>query len=113
MSFIGNILKSLAKSVLLSLGLTAAASATDAAIHEKIFGSGVTTIWNEEINDIMKIVKCLEESALLIKGVSETVQNERKEQKWGLLGMLLGTSGPSLLGDQLTSKRTIRAGQNF
>ena len=50
-------------------------------MHEKIFGSGVTTIWNEEINDIMKIVKCLEESALLIKGVSETVQNERKEQK--------------------------------
>ena len=113
LSFIGNILKSLAKSVLSSLGLTAAASATDAAIHEKIFGSGVTTIWNEEINDIMKIVKCLEESALLIKGVSETVQNERKEQKWGLLGMLLGTLGPSLFGNQLTSKRTIRAGQNF
>ena len=113
LSFIGNILKSLAKSVLPSLGLTAAASATDAAIHEKIFGSGVTTIWNEEINDIMKIVKCLEESALLIKGVSETVQNERKEQKWGLLGMLLGTLGPSLFGNQLTSKRTIRAGQNF
>ena len=81
LSFIGNILKSLAKSVLPSLGLTAAASATDAAIHEKIFGSGVTTIWYEEINDIMKIVKSLEESALLIKGVSETVQNERKEQK--------------------------------
>ena len=116
MSFIGNILKSLAKSVLLSLGLAAAAAAaTDAAIHEKIFGSGVTTviISNEEINDIMKIVKSLEESALLIKGVSETVQNERKEQKWGLLGMLLGTLGPSLLGNQLTSKRTIRSGQNF
>ena len=61
----------------------------------------------------MKIVKWLEESALLIKGVSETVQNERKEQKWGLLGMLLGTLGPSLFGNQLTSKRTIRAGQNF
>ena len=88
MSFIGNILKSLAKSVLLSLGLAAAsAAATDAAIHEKIFGSGVTTviISNEEINDIMKIVKSLEESALLIKGVSETVQNERKEQNGAFL----------------------------
>ena len=89
MSFLGNILKSLAKSVLLSLGLAAAAAAaaTDAAIHEKIFGSGVTTviISNEEINDIMKIVKSLEESALLIKGVSETVQNERKEQNGAFL----------------------------
>ena len=69
---IGNVLKSLAKSILISLRLTAAASETDAAIHKKIFGSGNTTliILNEEMNDIMKIVKSLEESGLLIKGLS-------------------------------------------
>ena len=77
---IGNILKSLAKSVLISLGLTAAAAATDAAIHKKMFGSGVTTLINsnEEINDIMKIVKSLEGYGLLIKGVSKTIKNEAK-----------------------------------
>ena len=56
-----NILKTLAKSVLVPLGLTAAASATDAAIHKKMFGSGTATliISNEEMYDIMKIVKFL------------------------------------------------------
>ena len=70
-----NVLKPLAKSVLIPLGLTASASVTDAAIHKKIFGSGVTTliISNEEMNDIMKIVKPLEESGLLIKGISQTI----------------------------------------
>ena len=63
--------------------LTAAASAADAAIHKKMFGSGFTTliISNEEMNDIMKIVKSYEESRLLIKGVFETIKNELKEQK--------------------------------
>ena len=77
---IENVLKLLAKSVLISLGLTAAASETDAGIHKKMFGSCVTTliISNEEINDIMKIVKSLEESDLLIKSVSETIKNEAK-----------------------------------
>ena len=65
------------------MSLTAAASAADAAIHKKMFGSGFTTliISNEEMNDIMKIVKSLEESRLLIKGVFETIKNELKEQK--------------------------------
>ena len=55
---IGNVLKPLAKSVLIPLGLAAAASATNAAVHKKMFGSGFTTIiFNEEINDVMKIVK--------------------------------------------------------
>ena len=64
---IANVLKSLAKRVWIPLGLTAAA-ATDAAIRKTMFGSGVTTsiISNEELNDIMKIVKSLEESGLLI-----------------------------------------------
>ena len=99
----------MAKSVLILLGLTAVASATDGAIHKKIFGSCNTTliISHEEINDIMKIVKLLEESGLLIKGVSERIKNEAKEQKGGFLGMLLGTFDASLLGNLLTGKGAI------
>ena len=83
MPLIGNVLKPLAKSVLIPLGLTPAASATDAIIHKKMFGSSVTTliISNEEMNNIMKIIKSLEVSGLLIKGVSETIKNEVKNQK--------------------------------
>ena len=73
-----SVLKTLAESVLKPLGLTAAASATGAAIHKKMFGSGTTAliISNEEENDIMK---SLEESGLLIKGVSETIKTEGKK----------------------------------
>ena len=73
-----NALKPLAKSVLIPVGLTAAASATDAVLHKKMFGSGTTRLItsNEEMNDIMKIVKSLGESGLLIKGVSKTVKNQ-------------------------------------
>ena len=76
-------LKPLAKSALIRLGLTAAASATDAAIHKKMFGSGFTTLIvpNEEMEDIMKIVKSLEDYYLSMGGVSETIKNEAKEQK--------------------------------
>ena len=72
-----NVLKLLTKSVLILLGLTVAASATDAAIQKKNFRSGVTTviISNEEMDDIIKIVKFLEEFIFLIKVVSETIQN--------------------------------------
>ena len=113
MPLIGNVLKPLAKSILRPLGLTAAALATDAAIHKKMFGSGTTTliISNEEMNDIMKIVKSLEDSGLLIKGVGQTIKNEAKEQKGGFLSMLLETLGASLLGNPLTGKGTIRAGK--
>ena len=78
-----NVHKLLAKSVLIPLGLTVAASATCAAIHKKMFGFGTTTliISNEEMNDTMKIVKSLEESSLLIKGVSETIKNDAKNNK--------------------------------
>ena len=112
---IGIVLKPLAERVLIPLGLIAAALATDAAIHKKMFRSGFTIlrISNEEMNDILKIVKSLEESGLLIKSVSETIKNEAKEQKGGFLGMLLGTLGASLLGNLLTGKGTIRAGENF
>ena len=113
MSLIGNILKSLAKSVLKPLGLTAAASATDAVIHKKMFGSGTTTliISNEEMNDIMKTIKSLEESGLLINGVSKTIKNEAKEQKGGFLGILLGFLGASLLVNLLTGKGEIVTSQ--
>ena len=114
MSLIGNVPKLLAKSVLIPVGLTSAASATDAAIHKKMFASGMTTliISNEEINDIIKIVKSLEESSLLIKGVSETIKNEVKEQKGGFFGMLLGTLRASLLWNLLTGNGKITAGES-
>ena len=65
------------------------------------------------MEDIIKIVKSLEESGLLLKGVTETVQNEVKEEKGGFLSMLLGTLGASLLGNILTGRRAIakREGQ--
>ena len=94
----------LAKSVLIPLGLTAAVSAADAGIRKKILGSGNRTtiiISNDEIEDIIKIVKSLEDSVFLLKGVTETVQNEVKEQKGGFLSMLLGTLDVSLLGNIL------------
>ena len=82
---IKNVIKSLAKSVLIPLGITAAASAADAEMHKKILGSGhnntTLIISNNEMEDIIKIVKPLEDSGLLLKGVTETVQNEIKEQK--------------------------------
>ena len=110
---IENMLKPLAKSVLVPSGLKAATSATDAAIKKKIFGLGMTTLvsWNENLNDIMKIIKSLEESGSLIKGVNETVENAVKEQKGGFLLMLAATLGVSLLGNILAGKRVIRAGE--
>ena len=73
--------------------LTAAASATDAAINKKIIGSGTTTliISNDELNDTLKILKSLEDFGVLLQGVSETVKNEVKKQGGGFLTMLLGT----------------------
>ena len=69
-----------AKSVLIPLGLTAPPSTTDAAIQKKTFEYGMTAlvISNDQMNDIMKIVKSLEESGLLIRGVSETIKNQTK-----------------------------------
>ena len=113
LSLIGNALKPLAKSVLIPLALIAATSATYAAIHNKMFASRVTTliISNKEMNDIMKTVKPPEESGLSIKGVRKTIKNEAKEQKGGFLSMSLGTLGVSLLGNLLTVKGMITAGE--
>ena len=63
------------------------------------------------MKDFIKIVKSLEDSALLLKGVGETIQNEAKEQKGGFLSMLLGTLGASLLGNILVGKGINRAGE--
>ena len=100
----GKIIKPLAKSILIPLALTVAPA--DAGIHKEILGSGATTLIlsNEEMEEIMKIVKYLEDFGLSLKRVSETVQNEAKEQKGGFLSMLLGTLGASLLGNLLTGK---------
>ena len=63
------------------------------------------------MEDIMKIVKSLEDSGLLIKGVTETIENETKEQKGRFIGMLLDTLAANLLGSMLTSKWVIQAGE--
>ena len=102
----------LAKNILAPLGITDAASAIDAGVQKKIHGSGTTTliISNEEMNDIMKIVQALEDSNILLKGVTKTIKNETKEQKGRFLTILLSTLRNSLLGNQLAGKGIVRAG---
>ena len=98
----------LAKNVLAPLGLTVAISAVDGSIQKKIHGSGVKLIIEQEdMNDIMKIIEALENSGILLKGVSKTIKNESKEQRGGFLSMLLGTLGASLLGNLLTGGKGI------
>ena len=94
----------LAKNVLVPLGLSVAMSAIDGSIKNKMLESGTTTliISNDEMDDILKIAKSLEDSNVLLKGVSETIQHEDKEQTGRFLSMLLGTLGASLLGDLLS-----------
>ena len=102
----------LAKNILAPLEITASVSAIDAGIQKKIHGSGTITliISKEEMNDIMKITQALEDSNILPKGVTKTIENETKEQKGGFLSMLLGTLGASLLGNLLAGKGIVRAG---
>ena len=101
----------LAKNVLAPLGITAATSAIDAGIQKKIHDSGTTAliISNKKMNYIMKVVQSLEDSNILLKGVSKTIKNETKEQKGGFLIMLLGTLRASLLGNILVAKAKVRA----
>ena len=111
----------LANNVLAPLDLTAVMSAIDGSIQKKIHGSGVTKgagvkliIEQEDMNDIMKIIKALENSGILLKGVSKAIKNETKEQKGGSLTMLLATLGASLLGNLLTGgKGIMRAGDGI
>ena len=113
-------MKILAKSLLIPLRLTAAASAADAGIHKKKLVSGrrpsssashnnnnnftILIISSDEMKVVIKTVKSLEDSSLLPERVSKTIKNEVKEQKGGFLSMKLGTLGASLLGNILTGK---------
>ena len=105
-----DVIKPLAKRIFIPLGLTAVASAEDAGMHKKILGSGkqnnTTTLItsNDEMKDVIEIVKSLEHSGLLSKGVSKTIQNEAKEQRGGFLSMLLGKMGAIFLGNILAGK---------
>ena len=122
---IKGVINPLAKSALIPLGLTAAASAAVAGIHKKVLGSvrrhssssashnTTLIISNKDIQDLIKIVKSLEDSQLLLKGVTESVQNEVKEQKGGFLIMLLGILVASLLGNLLAGKGINRAGEGI
>ena len=65
------------------------------------------------MNDIIKIIEALENSGILLKGVSKTIENETKEQRGGFLSMLLGTLGASLLGNLLSGKGMMRAGEGI
>ena len=135
-----NVIKPLAKSVLIPLGLTAAALAVDVGMHKKILGSGhlhssssafphhpsssashdnnnsnnntILIISNNEMKDI-KIVKSLEDSSFLPEGISHAIQNEFEEQRGEFLSMLLGTLGASLLGNIVAGEGTNRAGEEI
>ena len=123
---LGPLLKTVVKSLLKSvvkprglLGLTAASSTIDAGIQKKLLGSGSTPktttliISNEAMNDIMKIIKSLEDLGVLLKGVTKTIRNETKEQKGAFLSMLLGNLGASLLRNMLSGKRFLKAGKGI
>ena len=104
----------LAKNVLAPLGLTAAMSAIDGSIQKKIHGSGVKLIIEQEdMKDNLKNIEALENSGILLKRVTKTIENETKEQRAGVLSMLLGTLGVSLVGDLLTGKGMMRAGEGI
>ena len=102
-----------AKNVLAPLGLTAAMSAIDGGIQKKMRGDGIKlVIEQEDMDDIIKIIEALENSGILLKGVTKTIENETKEQRGGLLSMLLGTLGATLLVNLLKGgKGIVRAGQ--
>ena len=104
-------LATLAQSVLLEFGLSSAMLAADTVIQKKIYGTTTRAliISNEELEDIIKIVKLHEESGWILKRISETVKNEANKQKVRFLSMLLGTIAASILGSELAWKGVIRA----
>ena len=88
-----NVIPSLTKSVLIPLRLATPASTADIGIETKFLGSGTTTLMisNDKMEYIMKIVKSIKDSGVLLKRISETIQNEEKEQKGKFISILLGT----------------------
>ena len=116
--FLGKLLSKLAgplMKVAMPLAKNAAAMcAIDGSIQKKIHGSGVKLIIEEEdMKDIIKIIEALENSGILLQGATKTIENETKEQRGGFLSMLLGTLGASLLGNLLTRKGIMRAGDGI
>ena len=106
----------LAKNVLAPLGLTAAMSAIDGSIQKKMLGSRTNAtliISNDDIKDIMQIIQSLEDSDILLKGVTISMTTQTKEQKVGFFSMLLGTLGASLMGNLLSEKGMLRAGEGI
>ena len=95
-----NLIKPLAKIVLIPLG-------SSCSLASALHNNTILIISNDETKDIIRIVKSLEDSGLLFKGLSETIQNEAKEQRGGFLSMLLGPLGASLLGNILAGKGAI------
>ena len=110
----------LAKNAFAPLGMISAVSAIDAGIQKKIHSSGrhssfascakTLIISNKEMNETMKIVQALEDSNILLKGVTKTIKNKTKEQKGGFLRMFLGTLRASLLGNLFAEKGIVRVG---
>ena len=107
-----------------SISINQSSTAADAGIHKTIIWFGnyplgsalhttVLVIWNDEMKIIIKIAKSVEDSGLLLQGISEVIQNKTKEQKEGFLSMLLSTLGQSLLGNILACKEMNRPGEEF
>ena len=89
-------------------------SAIDGGIQKKMRGEGnKLIIEQEDMNDIIRIIEALENSGILLKGVSKTIENETKAQRGGFLSMLLGQLGASLLGNLLPGKGMMRAGEGI
>ena len=116
---IRNVLTPLAKNLLLQLGLLVRKLAADVAIQKKSYGSGhlsdlasrttALIISSEETWDIMKWAESLEESGMLVKRIRETVKNEKNQQRWGFLPMLLGALAAGTLGNELAGRGVTRA----
>ena len=79
-------------------------------VLEEQLQANFSTISNEKMNGIIKILQALEDSNILLKGITKTIKNETKKQKGRFLSMLLGTLGASLLGSLLAGKGIVRAG---
>ena len=89
-------------------------SVIDGSIQKKIRGDGIKLIIEQkDMNDTMKIIEALENSGILLKGITKTIENKTKEQRGGFLSMLLGTLGASLLGNLLSGKGLARAGEGI
>ena len=99
-----------AENILAALGITAAASAVDAGIPKNAwFKDNSFNNFKPKINDIIEIVQALEDSDIMLKQITKTVKNKKKEQKGGFLNMLLGTLGVSFVRKHVSKKRNCKS----